>query len=53
MYDKRNQKEQILNMSETEGAQREHRVIEIPKPQTYHTYCQICMVNYEDYDEHV
>ena len=40
-------------MSETEGAQREHKEVEVPKPQTYHTYCQICMVNYEDYDEHV
>lgn len=53
MYKKRNDRETVLNGSEAEGVQREQKIVEVPKPQTYHTYCQICMVNYEDFDEHV
>ena len=28
-------------------------VITIPKPQSYHNYCQVCMCIYENFEEHV
>ena len=41
-------------MSESEGVYREAgNIITMPKPQTYHTYCQICMNNYEDFELHI
>ena len=41
-------------MSETEGVTRDPlSFIPMPKPQTYHTYCQICNLNYEHFDEHI
>ena len=54
IYTKGNGRAKIFQMSESEGVFREAgNIITMPKPQTYHTYCQICMNNYEDFETHI
>jgi hypothetical protein len=37
-----------------EGVIREEmNEIPIPRPQVYHTYCQICNAQYDNFDEHI
>ena len=45
---------EIKQGSEMEGVLREEMYnIPIPRPQVYHTYCQICNCQYDNFDEHI
>ena len=38
----------------SEGVYREDLdYIPVPQPQNYHNYCQICTVNYDNFDKHI
>lgn len=46
----------IMLGSETEGIFREKipmEEIEVPRPQANHCFCQICAVQFEDFDQHI
>lgn len=54
LYEKEQRKKKIRQASEAEGVF--HEVIHefpIPQPCSYHSYCQVCMKNYEDFETHV
>ena len=56
IYEKQNRRATIILGSESEGIFHENLPmgeIPIPKPQSYHTYCQICNLQYDDFETHI